>query len=376
MAADNEYFYLTLSIADKNIITGQHGTNFWNEDSLEFYLNTSGDLNAATYGEGIMQVNINPGDIGNTDPAKLTVSGHNSEQAAVNAFVFKTADGWGFEAAVPLKLKPADGLEIGFQAQANGASEKDRNVKLIWSNADVADSSWQYPYLFGRAMFFGAGRTDIPTPAPRAAAPTAAPSPTPFTPRQQIGVNQIGYYPHAAKVAALASKRHKPVTWALVDAGGQTVLTGNTEVMDADGASGDVVQRIDFSAFVTPGKGYTLEADGKTSDPFAIGEALYGDLKRDALRYFYLNRSGTDLAEKYAGAWARPAGHVSDCKVTCYAGADATGMEWPACDYTLDASGGWYDAGDFGKYVVNGGIAAWTLLNAYERNPALSPTGR
>ena len=30
-------------------------------------------------------------------------------------------------------------------------------------------------------------------------------------------------------------------------------------------------------------------------------------------------------------------------------------------------SGGWYDAGDHGKYVVNGGIATWTLLNEYER---------
>jgi endoglucanase len=29
--------------------------------------------------------------------------------------------------------------------------------------------------------------------------------------------------------------------------------------------------------------------------------------------------------------------------------------------------GGWYDAGDQGKYVVNGGIAAWQLLNSYER---------
>ena len=37
------------------------------------------------------------------------------------------------------------------------------------------------------------------------------------------------------------------------------------------------------------------------------------------------------------------------------------------CGYTLDVRGGWYDAGDHGKYVVNGGISAWQLLNAYER---------
>jgi len=375
MAADNENFYLTMSIVDKTIITGQHETNFWNEDSLEFYLNTSGDLNAAAYADGVFQVNLNPGNIGNSDPATLTLSGQNAEKAQVRAFVFKTADGWGFEAALPLKLKPSHGLEIGFQAQANGASEKDRNVKLIWSNADTADNSWKSPYLFGRALFFEVGRTDLPTSAPRAAAPTAMPTPTAFAPRQQISVNQVGYDTQADKIAALASKRHSSVDWALKDGSGKVVLTGKTQVMDEDGASGDVVQRIDFSAYATPGKGYTLVAGGQTSDPFEIGEALYSTLKLDALRYFYLNRSGMALEQKYAGAWARPAGHVSDNKVTCYVGADATGKKWPACDYTLDASGGWYDAGDYGKYVVNGGIAVWTLLDAYERNPAAFADG-
>ncbi|MEJ2299437.1 MAG: glycoside hydrolase family 9 protein, partial [Woeseiaceae bacterium] len=38
------------------------------------------------------------------------------------------------------------------------------------------------------------------------------------------------------------------------------------------------------------------------------------------------------------------------------------------CPYTLDTTGGWYDAGDHGKYVVNSGISVWTLLNYYERS--------
>src|SRR3712207_2572625 len=52
-------------------------------------------------------------------------------------------------------------------------------------------------------------------------------------------------------------------------------------------------------------------------------------------------------------------------------GADEQRVRWPGCSYTLDASRGWYDAGDHGKYVVNGGIALWTLLNAYERQQVL-----
>ncbi|MBK7456174.1 MAG: hypothetical protein IPJ46_21380 [Anaerolineales bacterium] len=73
-----------MSITDKTIITGKHETNFWNEDSLEFYLNMSGDLNPPAYADGIFQVNINPGDIGNMDAARLTLSGRNSEQAPIS----------------------------------------------------------------------------------------------------------------------------------------------------------------------------------------------------------------------------------------------------------------------------------------------------
>ena len=61
--------------------------------------------------------------------------------------------------------------------------------------------------------------------------------------------------------------------------------------------------------------------------------------------------------------------------MTCYKGTDAAGNSWPGCDYSLDVAGGWYDAGDFGKYVVNGGISAWTLMNLYERFPETFPDG-
>jgi endoglucanase len=37
------------------------------------------------------------------------------------------------------------------------------------------------------------------------------------------------------------------------------------------------------------------------------------------------------------------------------------------CDYSLDVRGGWYDAGDHGKYVVNGGISVYQLMSEFER---------
>jgi hypothetical protein len=164
LAADKNYFYITMQMPDKNIVAGQHGVEYWNEDSMEFYINASGNLDANTYGPKIFQININAADIGNTDPTALTITGVNSQDAVVRGYVFKTENGWGFEASISLKdvVQPAEGLEIGFQAQVNGASVQDRDVKLIWSNADTADLSWQNPQLFGRAIFVKPVRTGTP----------------------------------------------------------------------------------------------------------------------------------------------------------------------------------------------------------------------
>ena len=64
-----------------------------------------------------------------------------------------------------------------------------------------------------------------------------------------------------------------------------------------------------------------------------------------------------------------------DTAVPCISPAEAQNLygDW-TCDYTLDVTGGWYDAGDHGKYVVNGGIAVAQLLSTYERTLS-APTG-
>jgi endoglucanase len=376
LAADTENLYIMMSMPDKTIITGKHGNAFWNEDSLEFFLNASNNLSATAYNDKIAQININPGDIGKTDPQELTLTGTNSGKFTVTGYVFKTDNGWGFEAAVPLTElpQPANGVEFGFQAQANGASELDRNVKLIWSNADTADNSFQNPSVFGEAIFFKVGSTDIPTPKPRPATPTPSPTPAPIP---KISINQTGYLPSAPKRAVIISDSQTPLNWQLIDSQGSSLLTGETIPFGNDAASGDNVHLIDFSAFTTPGTGYILRVDGVESDPFDISPNIFTDLKKQAMEYFYLSRSGIPIEEKYAPGpqWARPAGHLSDNQVTCYQGTDNSGKKWPGCDYSLDALGGWYDAGDFGKYVVNGGISVWTLMDIYERNPQAFPDG-
>ena len=368
VAADATNFYITMSSVDKTIIAGKHGSAFWNEDSMEFYLNTTGDMNTTSY-KGVYQININAADIGKKDPDKLVLTGVNSDKIHVHGLVFKTADGWGFEASVSLAqlgITPASGLEFGFQAQMNGASVLDRNVQLSWSKADTTNTSYQDPSKFGTAIFYQVGQAAVPTPARFAPTPTPTPPPAP----PQISVNQVGYYPIGPKIASYGLAATTPQTWKLLDSAGKEVATGQTTVFGPDASSGNKVHLIDFSSFTTPGTDYTLDVGGVGSDKFRIADDLYSTLDKDSLAYFYRDRSGIDLTAQYAGdQWARAAGYSSDSKVTCYKGADTTGKIWPGCDYTLDVSGGWFDAGDYGKYVVNGGIAVWTLMNEYERSP-------
>ncbi len=366
LASDGDRtLFVAMTSVDGVIVTGQHGPDFWNEDSLEFYLNLTGDFGADAYDSGIFQVNINPGDIGLADPAAVTLSGTNATSSGTRALVFATPDGWGFEAAVPLPFSPSHGLEIGLQAHANGSNEGSRSVKLIWSNADTADASYNTPSVFGRGLFFSIGSDDIPQPSV-----VIEEVPLPF-----IAVNQTGYAPSAIKIAVYPyASTANGTAFTLVDtATNASVYAGFTAPGFLDDASGDTVSLIDFSAFTTPGT-YILRVNDAVSVPFRIASGLYAPLAIDALRYFYLNRSGIELTADHAGQpYARPAGHLTDNAVTCFNGTDAAGRTWPGCDYRLDASGGWYDAGDYGKYVVNAGISAWTLLNLYERFPDAVP---
>lgn len=163
VASDGAELFVLMKTQDSNIIAGMHGADFWNEDSMEFYVNLTKALTANAYTPGIMQVTINATNIGKKAKDALSLSGTNSEQSKARAHVFKTADGWAFEAAIPLpKGLVAHGTNIGFQAHANGASVQDRDSKLIWSSLDMDDHSYQDPALFGRAVFFKTGSSDVP----------------------------------------------------------------------------------------------------------------------------------------------------------------------------------------------------------------------
>jgi endoglucanase len=192
-----------------------------------------------------------------------------------------------------------------------------------------------------------------------------APKPVVVAATPNLAVNQVGYFPHGIKIATLKSAAPTALEWQLVERSGRVLDKGHTKAIGEDPASGERVHVIDFTSAKAPGEGVVLRVGDEVSAPFDIATNLYSRLKNEALAYFYQNRSGIEITMPYAGnpALARPAGHLSDKSVPCLAGS--------GCDYKLDVAGGWYDAGDHGKYVVNGGISLWTLLNLYERTKYL-----
>lgn len=191
-----------------------------------------------------------------------------------------------------------------------------------------------------------------------------------------IRVNQTAYLPGGPKRATLVQAGRTAQTWTLISNTGARVDSGKTRANGLDMSSELEVHTIDFSDFDTPGDGYRLVVGGETSPPFSISREAYAALRNDALSYFYKVRSGIDIEAKYAGTdYARPAGHLGkspnrgDTSVGCIDTRTARkvyGKAW-SCGYKLNVAGGWYDAGDFGKYVVNGGIATAQLLASYER---------
>ncbi len=200
-----------------------------------------------------------------------------------------------------------------------------------------------------------------------------------------VEVNQVGYFTKLAKKATLVmdAADSTPKAFQVKDSSGATVYEGTTTGGDTlCDASGTYNQVIDFSDFQTPGTGYTITCDGKTSLPFDIGDDIYGDLTTEAMNYFYQNRSGVEIEAQYivsenpdgpkatATDLAREAGHTNDVayiqsKWVYIIPSDA---DVETNNGTIDTTGGWYDAGDHGKYVVNGGVSIWTLLSIFDRD--------
>ena len=206
-----------------------------------------------------------------------------------------------------------------------------------------------------------------------------------------LHVNQLGYLVNGPKYATLDCDSLEPVEWQLAD------LSGLTTPRGFDATTGRVEHVIDFADFqpesenvLAAGRQFLTAGanSGCVTAQVIIAPHIYDQVLLDALRVFTLQRSGYPIGPEIAGSqYARPAGHLNiapnqgDIGITPLPVGGATDSEgidlydgWSG-DYQIDASGGWYDAGDAGKYVVNGGISVAQLLGVVEQALRFGQTG-
>lgn len=170
-----------------------------------------------------------------------------------------------------------------------------------------------------------------------------------------INLNQIGYLPNAAKVAVMNGDAIADEASVIDCATGNEVFKGSVSTAVKNAATGREEARFDFSSVTAPGT-YKIVSGSVESFEFKIGDKVYADAFKASLRMFYLQRCGTELTADLAGDFAHPACHTE--KATIFGTKDK-----------IDVSGGWHDAGDYGRYVVSGAKAAADLMLAYSLYP-------
>lgn len=179
-----------------------------------------------------------------------------------------------------------------------------------------------------------------------------------------IKLNQVGFLPASKKVAVIPATSAN--SFSVVKADTQkVVLTNKLSEAAVWAPAQETVRLADFSSLKEAGD-YVLRVDGlPDSVSFHVSADNYKALNAAVIKSFYLNRASIELTPKYAGVYARAAGHA-DTKVLVHK--SAASIKRPI-GTVISAPKGWYDAGDYNIYVINSGIATYTFLAALEHFP-------
>ncbi|HEX8325496.1 MAG TPA: glycoside hydrolase family 9 protein [Tepidisphaeraceae bacterium] len=177
---------------------------------------------------------------------------------------------------------------------------------------------------------------------------------------EHVKACQIGYLPGESKRAMLTAAGG---TEAFVRRVADHTIAARPTVGGAkpDADSGDAIAVIDFSDLREPGE-YYLDVPGVgASHPFRVANDAFAGPFRLVMRSFLGQRCGTavSLAPDFP-QYTYEACHLGPA--TFHASSGKTGEH--------ECTGGWHDAGDYGRYIVNSGITTGTLLWAYELNGA------
>ncbi|AWW29017.1 cellulase [Echinicola strongylocentroti] len=182
---------------------------------------------------------------------------------------------------------------------------------------------------------------------------------------EAISINQVGHYPSSKKVAIVMAATESEGFKVFASPSGEEVLEGSLVKVAQDQVPQREVWKADFTRLQQPGLYHILVEGVGRSYPVVIREGVYDEVLDAVLKGFYFQRASTALKSDQAGKWARAAGHKDDEVYVHASAVSDTRTE----ETVLSASKGWYDAGDYNKYIVNSGISMGTLLSLYEDFP-------
>ena len=172
---------------------------------------------------------------------------------------------------------------------------------------------------------------------------------------KNININQIGYEPDAEKVAVF---RGNAVVdkFDVVDEAGNVVYTGDIVGPVRNYLAFEYNWYGDFSEITEPGTYKIVAEEFGDSYTFEIGEGIYEKPFADIVRLFYMQRCGCELPADLAGDFAHDVCHNTPARIY-------------GTDEYLEVSGGWHDAGDYGRYIDPAAKTVADLLMAYNSNP-------
>lgn len=170
-------------------------------------------------------------------------------------------------------------------------------------------------------------------------------------------VNQLGYKKDDTKIAIFSDLDKDDTTFTVVNADtNETVFEGDLTERKLNVVADEWNNTGDFSDLKEEGTYKVVTGKGEESFTFTIGETVYDETFTNVVKMLYLQRCGMELTEDCAGDYAHPVCH--DTEAVIYGTSNK-----------IDVSGGWHDAGDYGRYVVSGAKTVADLLLAYEKNP-------
>ncbi len=197
---------------------------------------------------------------------------------------------------------------------------------------------------------------------------------------EHIHLDQFGYKPDFTKVAVISDPQvgynsdanYTPGSLLKVidESSGNTVFSGEPILWSGGathGQSGDRGWHFDFSSLTAPGSYHILDEENNTmSYSFEISESVYNNVLKAATKMFYYNRCNMAKETPYAESpWTDGNNfnnNLQDENARYIYDQGNASLE-------KDLSGGWFDAGDYNKYVTFAHSTVHNLLTAYEENP-------